>query len=56
MLRGLVGPGPTPEFTENVQSVAELARGGKTIFFKKAALPDADEWGKVKDKLDLLER
>ena len=33
----------------------ELARGWKTIFFKKAALPDADEWGKVKDKLQLLE-
>ena len=34
----------------------ELARGWKTIFVKKAALPDADEWGKVKDKLGLLER
>ena len=34
----------------------ELSRVWKTIFFKKAPLPDADEWGKVKDKLHLLER
>jgi ferredoxin len=34
----------------------ELARVWKTISFKKAALPNADEWGKVKDKLHLLER
>lgn len=34
----------------------ELARGWKPIIVKKAALIDADDWGKVKDKLDLLER
>jgi ferredoxin len=34
----------------------ELARIWKPIIEKKAALPDADEWGQVKDKLDLLKR
>ena len=34
----------------------QLARAWKTIFFKKAPLPDAGEWGKVKNKLHLLER
>lgn len=34
----------------------ELARAWKPIVVKKAAPFDADEWGKVKDKLDLLER
>lgn len=34
----------------------ELAMVWKTIFCKKAPLPDAEEWGKVTDKLDLLER
>lgn len=34
----------------------ELARAWKPITEKKAALFDADEWAKVKDKFDLLER
>ncbi len=35
---------------------AELAKVWKPIVEKKPALSDADEWGKVKDKLNLLER
>jgi ferredoxin len=35
---------------------AELAKQWKTIVEKKDALPDADEWKDVKDKLHLLER
>ncbi len=35
---------------------AELARIWKPIYFMREALPDAEEWGKVKDKLHLLER
>ena len=34
----------------------ELAKAWKPIVEKKAAAPDAEEWGKVKDKLGLLER
>lgn len=34
----------------------ELAKAWKPIVEKIAELPDADEWGKVKDKFDLLER
>jgi ferredoxin len=34
----------------------ELARLWKPIVETKAELPDADEWGKVKDKFNLLER
>lgn len=34
----------------------ELAKTWKPIVEKKDPLPDADEWGKVKDKFDLLER
>ena len=35
---------------------AELARGWKAIIERKDALPDADEWAGVKDKLKYLER
>ena len=35
---------------------AELAGLWKPIIERKDALPDADEWSKVKDKLDQLER
>lgn len=34
----------------------ELAKNWKPIIEKKDPLPEADEWGKVKDKFDLLER
>lgn len=34
----------------------ELARAWKPIIEKKTAPFDADEWAKVKDKFDLLER
>lgn len=35
---------------------AELARKWKPITKRKDALPDAEEWAQVKDKLDQLER
>ena len=35
---------------------AELAKVWKPIIERKPAPPDADEWAKVKDKLDKLER
>ena len=35
---------------------AELAKGWKPIVERKDPLPDADEWAKVKDKLDKLAR
>lgn len=35
---------------------AELAAQWKVIIERKDALPDADEWAKVKDKRNLLER
>jgi ferredoxin len=35
---------------------AELAKDWKVIVEKKDAPSDADEWAKVKDKLNLLER
>lgn len=35
---------------------AELSKKWKPIVEKKDALPDADEWSGVKDKLNLLER
>ena len=35
---------------------AELAKGWKPIVERKDPLPDAEEWAKVKDKLDKLER
>lgn len=35
---------------------AELSKKWKPIIEKKDALPDADEWSGVKDKLNLLER
>ena len=34
----------------------ELAKIWKPIIAKRAAAPDADAWGQVKDKLGLLER
>lgn len=34
----------------------ELAKTWEPIVQKKPELPDAEEWGKVKDKLKLLER
>ena len=37
-------------------NVEELAKIWKPIIEKKAPLPDAEEWGKVKNKLALLER
>jgi hypothetical protein len=35
---------------------AELAKQWKPILAKKPALPGADEWARVKDKLDRLVR
>src|SRR5690606_10465782 len=35
---------------------AELAKGWKPIVERKDPLPDAEEWAKVKDKLDKLAR
>ena len=35
---------------------AELAKAWPPIIEKKDALPDADEWASVKEKLDKLER
>lgn len=35
---------------------AELAKSWKVIIERKDALPDADEWAGVKDKLQYLER
>jgi ferredoxin len=35
---------------------AELAKGWKPIVERKEPLPDAEEWAKVKNKLDKLER
>lgn len=35
---------------------AELAKGWKVIIERKDALPDADDWAGVKDKLQHLER
>ncbi|MEQ1662109.1 MAG: ferredoxin FdxA [Thiobacillus sp.] len=35
---------------------AELAKGWKVIIERKDALPDADDWAGVKDKLQYLER
>lgn len=35
---------------------ADLAKMWKPIVAVKAALPDADEWAKIKDKFRLLER
>ncbi|MEC5387969.1 ferredoxin FdxA [Uliginosibacterium sp. H3] len=35
---------------------AELAKKWPTIVARKDALPDADDWAKVKGKLDKLER
>ena len=35
---------------------AELAKKWKVIVERKDPLPDADEWAKVKDKLDKLEK
>ena len=34
----------------------ELARGWKPIIQTKAALPDADEWARIKNKFHLLAR
>ena len=42
--------------TQFIALNVELASAWKPIVRKKAALLNADEWGKVKDKLDLLER
>jgi ferredoxin len=39
-----------------IQLNAELAKIWPVITEKKDALPDADEWAKVKDKLKYLER
>jgi ferredoxin len=41
---------------EYIQINAELAKLWPVISEKKDALPDADEWAKVKDKLQYLER
>jgi len=41
---------------EYIQINAELAKLWPVISEKKDALPDADEWAKVKDKLKYLER
>jgi len=35
---------------------AELARGWKPLIEKKEQLPDADEFSKIKDKRQFLER
>ena len=35
---------------------AELAKQWPTITKTKASLPDADEWAKVEDKKELLDR
>jgi ferredoxin len=35
---------------------AELTKVWKPIIERKDALPDADDWAKVSDKLDKLER
>ena len=35
---------------------AELSKAWKPIIEKKDALPDADDWAKVTEKLDKLER
>jgi ferredoxin len=35
---------------------AELAKEWPAIIERKDALPDADDWAKVKDKLGMLER
>ena len=35
---------------------AELAKGWKRISMIKPALPDAEQWARVKDKLDQLQR
>ena len=39
-----------------IQLNAELAKIWPVITEKKDALPDADEWAEVKDKLEYLER
>ena len=39
-----------------IQLNAELAKEWPVITEKKDALPDAEEWSEVKDKLDYLER
>ncbi len=44
------------EQTRFIALNVELASTWKPIVAKKAALINADEWGNVKDKLDLLER
>jgi ferredoxin len=38
------------------RSSAELAKIWKPIIAIRPALPDADEWARVKDKLDQLQR
>ena len=44
------------ELTHFIALNAELARIWKPIYFMRAAAPDADQWGTVKDKLPLLDR
>jgi ferredoxin len=39
-----------------IQINADLAKDWPAIIEKKAGPPDADEWAKVKDKRDLLDR
>ena len=39
-----------------VELNAELAKEWPAIIERKDALPDADDWAKVKDKLGMLER
>ena len=44
------------EQQQYIQLNAELAKIWPVITEKKDALPDADEWAEVKDKLEYLER
>lgn len=46
---------PTPQ-QSFIALNAELAKVWPVIIERKAALPDADDWAKVSDKLDKLER
>jgi ferredoxin len=45
-----------PEQAHFIGLNVELAQAWKPIIRKKAALPDADQWGEVKSKLHLLVR
>jgi ferredoxin len=45
-----------PDQTQFIALNETLAKNWETIVQKKPELPDAEKWGKVKDKLALLER